>query len=1175
MPPKRVGFAEKNNNNSGPPSKKTRRNNNNNENSRMNVNRFNTSSESTYGLGGNTSRESSVVMGGRNNNNSNNNSGNSGNSNNSIEQQISRIMNAYNLKLNSENVRNKYTPLHKAVTSGKTNAAEAILNISKKYLNKGNDEGETPLHKAIDKNDIKTIKLLIKRGANVNIQDKSKRTPLHRAVEKVLVEVVKVLVDAPGIDVDKENRYGETPLYVASGYGHTKVVKALVAAPGIDVNRADKKGRTPLHMASNRGRTEVVKELLAAPGIDVNKAENEFSTTPLFTASVRGRTEVVKLLVDAPGIDVNKADRGEEWTPLNRASYFGRTEVVKVLVAARGIKINKADRQGWSPLFWASREGHTEVVKVLLNKGADVNQADKEGITPILTASFKGHTEVVKVLLNHPDLKIKKDEHLLKIIKESNPEILKLIISHTTINPTNKINGQSIKLILYNKLLLNNNGVNPNHVINNKGRTLLHLASRNGLTNVVKDLLNKRADFNKANKKGYTPLLIASYGGHTEVVKLLLNKGADVKKANEEGETPLHFASYGGHTEVVKLLLNKRADVNKAENAGYTPLLMATVKGHTEVVNLLLNKGADVNKASKEGITPILTASFKGHLEVVKVLIQHPKLKIKKDEHLLRIIKKSNPEILKLILSHPSIKLTNKINGQSIGNFINVHRTKNEVLSIKIKGKTIWQAFANGNLKPENFEKNAGLKRYLISEAMKKGNDNRVRQLINMGNLPYNNDMKKLINQLPNLASRVKYTRMFTGKEPLKINKGQSSKNNRTSLSPSTPQKTKNNRTSLSPRTPPAPSPESQKRMILASNQSPSHLHTPFPYKLKEPQKIKEGRRPITGPILNRLTLSGGIPRNLRPKLNINPLKDPNPLNSMKIEKPTYNKNTDIYTRFEKFVQANPLRYNLFKDGSMLVLIGSRPIIYQFGKYSNNFIKGDDFDFVYYYEYGKTFHRKNIIIKKLPETLEKLNNFFIPYIKLFLETLNRKYELKVHYSINGVKHNSINKVRNLKLNEIPLQNKLLRRRYIGTVGYNLIDDKRNSVEFIDVALIIHRDINNRDIEYHNGFSIFTKKANLIRSLSSILIISDPKTGVTNKKFGYKLRNYMLVLSILMKENNTNKSLKSLAEFFNKELKNKNRNAIYKNSQKLVNFLSYEGSPYPKLVNEYLKIKLNS
>ena len=48
---------------------------------------------------------------------------------------------------------------------------------------------------------------------------------------------------------------------------------------------------------------------------------------------------------------------------------------------------------------------------------------------------------------------------------------------------------------------------------------------------------------------------MASYQGHVEVVKVLLEARADKDKATDDGATPLYVASQEGHVDVVRVLL--------------------------------------------------------------------------------------------------------------------------------------------------------------------------------------------------------------------------------------------------------------------------------------------------------------------------------------------------------------------------------------------------------------------------------------------------------------------------------------------------------------------------------------------------------------------------------------------------------------------------------------------
>jgi hypothetical protein len=108
-----------------------------------------------------------------------------------------------------------------------------------------------------------------------------------------------------------------------------------------------------------------------------------------------------------------------------------------------------------------------------------------------------------------------------------------------------------------------------------------------------------------------------------KVVRLLLERGAEVDKADNEGTTPLQISSFEGHVEVVRVLLDKGAEIDKAANDDWTPLLAGCQDDHVEVVRLLLQNGAEVDKADNEGTTPLLLSCYSGQLKVARLLLAH------------------------------------------------------------------------------------------------------------------------------------------------------------------------------------------------------------------------------------------------------------------------------------------------------------------------------------------------------------------------------------------------------------------------------------------------------------------------------------------------------------------------------------------------------------------------
>ena len=115
--------------------------------------------------------------------------------------------------------------------------------------------------------------------------------------------------------------------------------------------------------------------------------------------------------------------------------------------------------------------------------------------------------------------------------------------------------------------------------------------ARSGAAQELAGLLDAGLPANLRNDKGDTLLMLASYHGHGEVVRLLMEHGADPELANDRGQTPLAAAAYQGDMATVLLLLDLGADVNGSGHTGRTALMIAAMFNRTAIVERLLEAG--------------------------------------------------------------------------------------------------------------------------------------------------------------------------------------------------------------------------------------------------------------------------------------------------------------------------------------------------------------------------------------------------------------------------------------------------------------------------------------------------------------------------------------------------------------------------------------------------------
>ena len=122
--------------------------------------------------------------------------------------------------------------------------------------------GKTPLLFAIEKEQIPTTRLLVRRGARQDVADDDGRLPLFLAAELGLDAVVGVLVgfDDEGEKLNVRNARGETPLCLAVANGHKKVCEALIER-GASLYFTNKYDDTPMDLAVEKGNKEIIETL--------------------------------------------------------------------------------------------------------------------------------------------------------------------------------------------------------------------------------------------------------------------------------------------------------------------------------------------------------------------------------------------------------------------------------------------------------------------------------------------------------------------------------------------------------------------------------------------------------------------------------------------------------------------------------------------------------------------------------------------------------------------------------------------------------------------------------------------------------------------------------------------------------------------------------------------------
>ncbi|XP_069588476.1 serine/threonine-protein phosphatase 6 regulatory ankyrin repeat subunit B-like [Ranitomeya imitator] len=510
--------------------------------------------------------------------------------------------------------------LHAAARRGHTAVVKALLQKGAQ-VNARTKENYTALHIAAENSKPQVVQTLLGFGAQVQPKGgKDQETPLHIAARIKDGEKVAEILLKSGADVNMERVNGETAVHIAAQYGNVKMIRTLMEEGG-EVTWQSKAGESALHTAVRHCHLPIVEVILSYLTSERSPAEamasvrkpNQEGETALHLAAAVGKNmihcqedavKIIRLLLDHDADISSTSQTGE--TPLHYCARMGNEDILLEIIKHISSNqmqqtMNRQEKSGWSPLLVAAERGHIGIVKILLQNHARVDVFDEHGKAALHLACENGHDKIADVLLGHKAFVNAKT---------------KLGLTPLHLCAQNGFN-HLVKLLVETHLA-------SIDIMSLTKRTPLHLAALNGQLDVCNSLLNMKADVYAADIQGQTPLHLAAENDHSEVVKLFLKHRPElVTSANMEGSTCAHIAAAKGSVAVIKeLLKSNMSSVTTARNKtnDSTPLHLAASGGHAEVVKVLLEAGASASDEDAEGMTTIHLAAKKGHIIVLDVL---------------------------------------------------------------------------------------------------------------------------------------------------------------------------------------------------------------------------------------------------------------------------------------------------------------------------------------------------------------------------------------------------------------------------------------------------------------------------------------------------------------------------------------------------------------------------
>jgi ankyrin len=394
---------------------------------------------------------------------------------------------------------NRYGLTPMAIAAGNGSASMiAILLDAGADANAPDPAGDTPLMSVARVGRADAVTLLLDRGAKVDATDTTyQQTALMVAVRENHPEIVKLLI-ARGASVNVRTRVGRAPAWVLPnsqpGFGHgIGIVRG--GSPDRGRRAPTPGGMTPLMYAARDGRMETARMLLEA-GADINVRDAN-DITPLIAAITNNHPDVARFLIER-GADIKAVD------------WYGRT-ALWAAVETRNMDVDNA-----TFVNSIDRAPFLELIQVLLDRGADSNARTKEvppvrndflritaslswvdftGQTPFITAALAGDVTVMKLLLKHgadPNIPTFAGTTALMAAAGVNWQF------DQTYDEGQPALLEAVKLCVELGLDVN--------AVNSMGLTAMHGAANRGSDEIIKYLASLGAKVDVKDKEGRTPL---------------------------------------------------------------------------------------------------------------------------------------------------------------------------------------------------------------------------------------------------------------------------------------------------------------------------------------------------------------------------------------------------------------------------------------------------------------------------------------------------------------------------------------------------------------------------------------------------------------------------------------------------------------------------------------------
>jgi ankyrin repeat protein len=435
-------------------------------------------------------------------------------------------------------------------------------------IDEKNNNGDTPLHRAVEEGHVITAGTLLKKNADKEIRNKQELSAAFAAIKKDNPALLRAMI-YNGLD-PRTHKKGNIPMLHYAMENQKNSVVAYFAANQTLLDQSGPNGIKPIHVAAKSDNI-IGLNLVLRNNTDAINATDDNGNTVAHYSAIYGTQEIMRELLEHRADLKKRNNNGDDATTL--AIKYKKNNISDFLLSRSSVNINTQDPCGRTYAMNAAISGNNEFLATLLNRGADLTIADqhKKNILHII-GSTNNYDGAQLVLENNKSLLSIADKDgnqpLFNAMSSDNPNMALLYITHGA----------------------------PLSTRNNSGETPVFFAVKHNQGEILDEMHKRNVDFQLTNKAGESLVHYAGYFNAVNALKKLNGYGVSFFQRSQEGNTPIHSAAKNGSLDALRYFQSIGELHEYYNNQGETPFIVAGINGQLEAIQFLFSEEKFINK---------------------------------------------------------------------------------------------------------------------------------------------------------------------------------------------------------------------------------------------------------------------------------------------------------------------------------------------------------------------------------------------------------------------------------------------------------------------------------------------------------------------------------------------------------------------------------------------------